>query len=154
MALIFVGAPGCKLVALMGGRAGLPVGYAGSSVDGRWTGRVVRLNVYDAEGRSHAAHALEIVDGPVMPGGAHEIRGAGKLPILVEQRDEVYWVRDVDHAEEGTLVEITGTMRSAIARVGRESDRDGAMASRVREHQIHNEHLLITRGQRKLLDEH
>ena len=109
------------LAALGGGCA--PLGLhgpdimgAGPHVDGRWTGRLLSVPVYDGQKNRYDAAALQIEQGPRMPlskdGQRHDVDAHGereRLALLVSPRDE-FNVIDPSSLPVGQDVEVKGRM--------------------------------------------
>lgn len=153
----------------------LPGGAAiGPHLQGRWTGRVVPVTVYDGFGTAYEAAALEVIDGPPayskrLPGSnasfLERIRsrlgpgqGSGRIPLLVKE-EGVPPVIPVGELPVGKIVSVRGLMMVYSALAPRGSFRGDVTVSRVRhrgppqESEERHEHILSVRSTLEILGE-
>ena len=80
------------------------------SLEGRWTGRVVPVELRDDEGRPHTVAALQIASGPEWRQEIPPKLGGGSSPLLLKTVDNQIMVMAPQELPEGRLVEVYGTM--------------------------------------------
>jgi hypothetical protein len=140
--------------------------------DGRWTGHVCRVTVFDVKGRPYEAAALQVESGPE-PGlvldpkkeGVTEIRGGspprpipvelggGRCPVLARPADAFPRMWPVDDLDPGERITIRGTMMMStlpgpegwkVSRTPRRPEEIDTKAPDIRA-----EHVLVVRGRPK-----
>ena len=125
-------------------------------LDGRWTGRVVPVEVRDRRGEStYPAAALELTGGTAFGRMFQRVSpelGGGRKPLLATE-DTVFRVLNPSDLPGGQEVEVCGTMMIVPADKPKGAPPEGdAMVSRAFPgDELGDEHIIVLRGQPKVL---